>query len=231
MTLQPGAKVTDVCHHVCLICLLACLFLFVCIDNVGPQACKVSFLPLRCIPGHTQNPCYTGLFSFSFLVIVLILVLLEWYHSACNLNCAGICSNPSTSTSQVLGFWASAAWLVSVGDSPSPTPPHPTRVIGFLLFFQTCQVCQMLLPNQCSFCAHQRIHAHKSPYCCPECGVLCRSAYFQTHVKENCLHYARKVGYRWVLPSSLPWYCPMANPFSRLEFGYRTQYVFEGRCW
>lgn len=61
---------------------------------------------------------------------------------------------------------------------------------------QTCQVCQMLLPNQCSFCAHQRTHTHKSPYCCPECGVLCRSAYFQTHVKENCLHYARKVGYR-----------------------------------
>ena len=29
----------------------------------------------------------------------------------------------------------------------------------------------MLLPNQCSFCAHQRIHAHKSPYCCPECGA------------------------------------------------------------
>ncbi|XP_055969768.1 LOW QUALITY PROTEIN: zinc finger protein 592 [Sorex fumeus] len=62
----------------------------------------------------------------------------------------------------------------------------------------TCPVCQMLLPNQCSFCAHQRTHAHKSPYCCPECGVLCRSAYFQTHVKENCLHYARKVGYRCI---------------------------------
>ncbi|KAF2980442.1 hypothetical protein EK904_011246, partial [Melospiza melodia maxima] len=57
----------------------------------------------------------------------------------------------------------------------------------------TCQVCQMMLPNQCSFCAHQRIHAHKSPYCCPECGAVCRSAYFQTHVKENCLHYSRKV--------------------------------------
>ncbi|KAM3827882.1 zinc finger protein 592 [Vipera latastei] len=60
----------------------------------------------------------------------------------------------------------------------------------------TCQVCQMLLPNKCSYCAHQRIHAHKSPYCCPECGAICRSAYFQTHVKENCLHYSRKVGYR-----------------------------------
>ncbi|XP_072475951.1 zinc finger protein 592 isoform X1 [Notamacropus eugenii] len=62
----------------------------------------------------------------------------------------------------------------------------------------TCQVCQMMLPNQCSFCAHQRIHAHKSPYCCPECGALCRLAYFQTHVKENCLHYARKVGFRCI---------------------------------
>ncbi|XP_027707500.1 zinc finger protein 592 isoform X3 [Vombatus ursinus] len=62
----------------------------------------------------------------------------------------------------------------------------------------TCQVCQMMLPNQCSFCAHQRIHTHKSPYCCPECGALCRLAYFQTHVKENCLHYARKVGFRCI---------------------------------
>lgn len=56
----------------------------------------------------------------------------------------------------------------------------------------------MMLPNQCSYCAHQRIHAHKSPYCCPECGAVCRSAYFQTHVRENCLHYSRKVGFRFV---------------------------------
>ncbi|KAB1257392.1 Zinc finger protein 592 [Camelus dromedarius] len=74
----------------------------------------------------------------------------------------------------------------------------------------TCQVCQMLLPNQCSFCAHQRIHAHKSPYCCPECGALCRSAYFQTHVKENCLHYARKVGYR-VIRDRMEEPCGSAN--------------------
>ncbi|XP_064421909.1 zinc finger protein 592 isoform X2 [Latimeria chalumnae] len=62
----------------------------------------------------------------------------------------------------------------------------------------TCQVCQMMLPNKCSYAAHQRIHAHKSPFCCPECGAMCRSAYFQTHVKENCLHYARKVGFRCI---------------------------------
>uniref|UniRef100_A0A8C5M4J0 Zinc finger protein 592 n=1 Tax=Leptobrachium leishanense TaxID=445787 RepID=A0A8C5M4J0_9ANUR len=62
----------------------------------------------------------------------------------------------------------------------------------------TCQVCQMMLPNKCSYSAHQRTHTHKSPYCCPECGVLCRSAYFQTHVKENCLHYTRKVAFRCI---------------------------------
>ncbi|KAG8516375.1 Zinc finger protein 592 [Galemys pyrenaicus] len=86
---------------------------------------------------------------------------------------------------------------LALGTSPGvwgcPRPATRHRA-----WAQTCQVCQMLLPNQCSFCAHQRTHAHKSPYCCPECGVLCRSAYFQTHVKENCLHYARKVGYRCI---------------------------------
>ncbi|XP_033940977.1 zinc finger protein 592 [Pseudochaenichthys georgianus] len=60
----------------------------------------------------------------------------------------------------------------------------------------TCKVCSMLLPNKCSFRAHQRIHAHKSPYCCPECGALSRSADIQKHVKENCLHYARKAWYK-----------------------------------
>ncbi|XP_040894815.1 zinc finger protein 592 [Toxotes jaculatrix] len=59
-----------------------------------------------------------------------------------------------------------------------------------------CKVCSMLLPNKCSFRAHQRIHAHKSPYCCPECGAQSRSADIQKHVKENCLHYARKAWYK-----------------------------------
>ncbi|XP_067357398.1 zinc finger protein 592 isoform X2 [Channa argus] len=59
-----------------------------------------------------------------------------------------------------------------------------------------CKVCSVLLPNKCSFKAHQRIHAHKSPYSCPECGALSRSADIQKHVKENCLHYARKAWYK-----------------------------------
>ncbi|POI34114.1 hypothetical protein CIB84_002134 [Bambusicola thoracicus] len=63
---------------------------------------------------------------------------------------------------------------------------------------KTCNICQMLLPNQCSFASHQRIHQHKSPYTCPECGAICRSVHFQTHVTKNCLHYTRRVGFRSV---------------------------------
>ncbi|XP_019738487.1 zinc finger protein 532 isoform X1 [Hippocampus comes] len=63
---------------------------------------------------------------------------------------------------------------------------------------KTCAVCQMLLPNHCSFLSHQRIHQHKSPYVCPECGASCRSVHFQSHVTKNCLHYARRVGYRCI---------------------------------
>lgn len=59
-----------------------------------------------------------------------------------------------------------------------------------------CKVCSMILPNKCSFRAHQRLHTQRSPYCCPECGLLCRSADIQNHVKDNCLHYARKVWYK-----------------------------------
>ncbi|XP_075443448.1 zinc finger protein 532 isoform X2 [Ascaphus truei] len=63
---------------------------------------------------------------------------------------------------------------------------------------KTCSICQMLLPNQCSFASHQRIHQHKSPYTCPECGAICRSAHFQTHVTRNCLHYTRRIGFRCI---------------------------------
>uniref|UniRef100_A0A665WUE3 Zinc finger protein 532 n=1 Tax=Echeneis naucrates TaxID=173247 RepID=A0A665WUE3_ECHNA len=63
---------------------------------------------------------------------------------------------------------------------------------------KTCTICQMLLPNQCSFLSHQRIHQHKSPYICPECGASCRSVHFQSHVTKSCLHYTRRVGYRCI---------------------------------
>uniref|UniRef100_A0A8D0HNC8 Zinc finger protein 532 n=1 Tax=Sphenodon punctatus TaxID=8508 RepID=A0A8D0HNC8_SPHPU len=68
---------------------------------------------------------------------------------------------------------------------------------------KTCNICQMLLPNQCSFASHQRIHQHKSPYTCPECGVICRSVHFQTHVTKNCLHYTRRVGFRIIYKCSM----------------------------
>ncbi|XP_038562023.1 zinc finger protein 592 [Micropterus salmoides] len=83
----------------------------------------------------------------------------------------------------------------------------------------TCKVCSMLLPNKCSFRAHERIHAHKSPYCCPECGALSRSADIQKHVKENCLHYARKAWYKCL-------HCDMV--FKTLE-GQKT-HIEEKHC-
>uniref|UniRef100_A0A2K6C0Y1 C2H2-type domain-containing protein n=1 Tax=Macaca nemestrina TaxID=9545 RepID=A0A2K6C0Y1_MACNE len=63
---------------------------------------------------------------------------------------------------------------------------------------KTCTICQMLLPNRCSYASHRRIHQHKSPYTCPECGAIGRSVHFQTHVTKNCLHYTRSVGFRCV---------------------------------
>ncbi|KAM9814711.1 zinc finger protein 592 [Syngnathus typhle] len=59
-----------------------------------------------------------------------------------------------------------------------------------------CKLCSMLLPNRCSLEAHQRVHTLKPPYCCPECGAMGLSEDIQKHVRENCLHYARKAWYK-----------------------------------
>ncbi|XP_077453223.1 zinc finger protein 592 [Stigmatopora argus] len=59
-----------------------------------------------------------------------------------------------------------------------------------------CKLCSMLLPNKCSFKSHERIHALKPPHSCPECGAISRSADIQKHVRENCLHYARKAWFK-----------------------------------
>ncbi|XP_061115342.1 zinc finger protein 687b-like [Conger conger] len=62
----------------------------------------------------------------------------------------------------------------------------------------TCMLCSpaMMLPNSCSAAAHQRIHKHRSPHVCPECGGIARPASFQTHLDEACLHFSRRIGYR-----------------------------------
>ncbi|KAG9279368.1 zinc finger protein 687b-like [Astyanax mexicanus] len=62
----------------------------------------------------------------------------------------------------------------------------------------TCTLCSppMMLPNGCSVSAHQRIHKHRAPHVCPECGGIARQASFQTHLEEACLHFARRIGYR-----------------------------------
>lgn len=62
----------------------------------------------------------------------------------------------------------------------------------------TCTQCSppMMLPNACAVSAHQRIHKHRAPHVCPECGGIARQASFQTHLEEACLHFARRIGYR-----------------------------------
>uniref|UniRef100_A0A2I3HNL0 Zinc finger protein 687 n=1 Tax=Nomascus leucogenys TaxID=61853 RepID=A0A2I3HNL0_NOMLE len=64
-----------------------------------------------------------------------------------------------------------------------------------------CPTCPMMLPNRCSFSAHQRMHKNRPPHVCPECGGNFLQANFQTHLREACLHVSRRVGYR--IPISL----------------------------
>uniref|UniRef100_A0A8C5V830 Zinc finger protein 687 n=1 Tax=Microcebus murinus TaxID=30608 RepID=A0A8C5V830_MICMU len=59
-----------------------------------------------------------------------------------------------------------------------------------------CPTCPMMLPNGCSFSAHQRMHKSRPPHVCPECGGNFLQANFQTHLREACLHFSRRVGYR-----------------------------------
>ena len=55
-----------------------------------------------------------------------------------------------------------------------------------------CEDCQMVLPTDCSYFAHRRIHQAKSPYVCPECGSrFFTLSYFKSHVTESCLHQRR----------------------------------------
>lgn len=59
-----------------------------------------------------------------------------------------------------------------------------------------CPTCPMMLPNRCSFSAHQRMHKNRPPHVCPECGGNFLQNNFQTHLREACLHFSRRVGYR-----------------------------------
>uniref|UniRef100_A0A8D2AQD5 Zinc finger protein 687 n=1 Tax=Sciurus vulgaris TaxID=55149 RepID=A0A8D2AQD5_SCIVU len=71
-----------------------------------------------------------------------------------------------------------------------PGPPVPGATSN------VCPSCPMMLPNRCSFSAHQRTHKNRPPHVCPECGGNFLQANFQTHLREACLHFSRRVGYR-----------------------------------
>ena len=58
---------------------------------------------------------------------------------------------------------------------------------------ERCEDCEMSLPSKCSYSAHRRIHAKKSPYICPECGLRFHTwSYFRRHVLTTC-HHERRV--------------------------------------
>uniref|UniRef100_A0A8D2KT70 Zinc finger protein 687 n=1 Tax=Varanus komodoensis TaxID=61221 RepID=A0A8D2KT70_VARKO len=59
-----------------------------------------------------------------------------------------------------------------------------------------CSVCPMIMPNRCSFGAHQRMHKNRPPHVCPECGGNFLWPSFEAHLKEACLHFSRRIGYR-----------------------------------
>ncbi|XP_060676780.1 zinc finger protein 687-like isoform X2 [Hemiscyllium ocellatum] len=100
-----------------------------------------------------------------------------------NFNCAE-CDQPFANQLEL-------ALHFQVGSPSSESATNNTAAAA-----QVCQLCQMLLPTKCSFFAHYRLHKSKSPYICPECGGVCRAAHIQTHVKDVCCHYARKIGYK-----------------------------------
>uniref|UniRef100_A0A8D0KY65 Zinc finger protein 687 n=1 Tax=Strix occidentalis caurina TaxID=311401 RepID=A0A8D0KY65_STROC len=61
-----------------------------------------------------------------------------------------------------------------------------------------CSTCPMIMSNRCSFNAHQRMHKNRPPHVCPECGGNFLLANFESHLKEACLHFSRRVGYRMI---------------------------------
>lgn len=68
-----------------------------------------------------------------------------------------------------------------------------------------CQRCGILCPSRCNFKAHLRIHLKVKPYICPECGIGLQQSWdaFFRHLKYECFHFSRSVGYKCSVCSHL----------------------------
>lgn len=79
-----------------------------------------------------------------------------------------------------------------------PLCTHGQCLVTLRMLFsaQVCTTCPMIMSNRCSFNAHQRIHKNRPPHVCPECGGNFLLANFEAHLKDACLHFSRRVGYR-----------------------------------
>uniref|UniRef100_A0A3Q3X298 C2H2-type domain-containing protein n=1 Tax=Mola mola TaxID=94237 RepID=A0A3Q3X298_MOLML len=128
------------------------------------------------------------------------------------MQCSHLVMRPVT-VEQMIGQQDSPLLLPPPGPLPSLPAPYNNfkcpecqtqfsskaeLVTHFQQIRGTCTQCSppMMLPNQCAVSAHQRVHKHKAPHVCPECGGIARQASFQTHLEEACLHFARRIGYR-----------------------------------
>ncbi len=105
-------------------------------------------------------------------------------------------------------------------------------VVPAVFVFQTCMLCSppMMLPNWCSVSAHQRMHKHRAPHVCPECGGTARQATFQTHLEESCLHFARRIGYRFLAFKFLSVYCVIAGSFLALQLCFKSKTLPSCTC-
>lgn len=54
----------------------------------------------------------------------------------------------------------------------------------------TCQQCSRILPNPCSFQAHQALHNKSRPFVCPECGLIVNGTVrtYVKHCQDKCMH-------------------------------------------
>ncbi|XP_056330863.1 zinc finger protein 687a [Danio aesculapii] len=61
-----------------------------------------------------------------------------------------------------------------------------------------CLQCSPPMPlwNSCCAAAHRRMHQQLPPFVCPECGLICQTHELNTHLKQTCLHYSRRLGYK-----------------------------------
>lgn len=90
-------------------------------------------------------------------------------------------------------------------DNSKSRVEHLTNKEKIPTIIAQCQRCGILCPSRCNFKAHLRIHLKVKPYICPECGIGLQQSWdaFFRHLKYDCFHFSRSVGYKCSVCSRL----------------------------